>query len=108
MTILGKWRITQLPHYTDDYPDTMQPAYILFQADGSGAFAFGCVTGQIWGRGDTDAIDFSWDGADEMDEVNGDGWAQIQPDGSLTGAILFHNGDEANFSAKQWTSSIAC
>jgi hypothetical protein len=72
-----------------------------------GELAFGCVTGAFSG-GDHDAVAFDWDGNDEMDEAQGDGWAELQPDGSLKGAICFHGGDEANFIARRWTSSTAC
>lgn len=108
MRLLGKWRIVEMPDYTDDYPDMMEPAYILFEESGSGEFAFGCVTGQIFAAGDTDAVAFSWTGNDEMDEAQGDGWAELQPDGSLQGQIRFHGGDEANFTARRQTSSTAC
>jgi hypothetical protein len=39
---------------------------------------------------------------DEMDEASGDGWAELQADGSLTGEICFHNGDESTFKARPW------
>lgn len=109
MTVQGKWRIVEMPDYEADYPDMMDPAYILFEANGSGEFAFGCVTGHIWGAGRTSAVEFSWDGNDEMDEACGDGWAELRPDGSLTGEIRFHTGDEASFIAKPWAGfSTAC
>jgi hypothetical protein len=108
MTLLSRWRIVEMPDYTEDYPDMMAPAYILFQDHGSGEFAFGCVIGQIFGGGDANAVEFSWTGNDEMDEVHGDGWAELQPDGSLKGQIRFHGGDKANFIARRETSSTAC
>lgn len=108
MSVLGKWRITKMPDYVEDYPDMVELAYILFEEGGAGEFAFGCVTGQIVGGGHADAVAFSWEGNDEMDEASGDGWAELQPDGSLKGAICFHGGDEANFIAHRWTSSTAC
>ena len=40
-----------MPDYTSDYPDTAEPAYILFDGKGGGEFAFGCVTGAIHGAG---------------------------------------------------------
>ncbi|HEX7946801.1 MAG TPA: hypothetical protein VF495_19190 [Phenylobacterium sp.] len=43
-----------------------------------------------------------------MDEAQGDGWAELQPDGSLKGQICFQQGDEANFIARRETSSTAC
>jgi hypothetical protein len=60
-----------------------------------GEFAFGCVTGAI--VGDCKAVEFAWGGNDEMDEACGDGWAELQPDGSIIGQICFHRGDEAKF-----------
>ena len=108
MSLSGKWRIVAMPDLVEDYPDMMEPAYILFKHNGSGEFAFGCVTGQIFGGANGDSVAFSWQGNDEMDEANGNGWAELQPDGSLNGAINFQNGDEANFTARKWTSSTAC
>lgn len=107
--MIGKWRIVEMPDYTPDYPDMMEPAYILFDGNGGGEFAFGCVTGGINGGSDTDIIHFTWEGSDEMDEACGDGWAGLQPDGSLKGEICCHGGDEATFIARPWvTSSTAC
>lgn len=108
MTLLGRWRIVEMPDYTDDFPDMVEPAYVLFEDHGSGKFAFGCVTGQVFGGGDTDAVEFSWTGNDEMHEAQGNGWAELQPDGALKGQICFHGGDEANFIARRETSSTAC
>lgn len=108
MSLTGRWRIVEMPGYVEDYPDMMEPAYILFDANASGEFVFGCVTGHIFGAGDGNHVSFSWTGNDEMDEAQGDGWAEIQPGGSITGQICFNNGDEAEFIARKWTSSTAC
>jgi hypothetical protein len=108
MSVRGKWRIVELPGYEDDDANLMKPAYILFGQTG-GEFAFGCVTGAFAGGGDHDAVAFDRDGNDEIDEVCGSGWAEIQPDGSLSGEIQFHDGDDIAFIARQWpTSSTAC
>ena len=94
MSILGKWRIVEMPDYTDDYPNMMGPAYILFEPTRGGGH---------------DAVEFNWDGNDEMAEACGDGWAALQPDGSLIGEIHFLGGDEISFTARRWTtSSTAC
>jgi hypothetical protein len=37
-----------------------------------------------------------------MDEASGDGDAQLEDDGTLTGDIRFHLGDESSFTAKRW------
>jgi len=43
-----------------------------------------------------------------MDQVEGQGFAEIQPDGSLQGEIEYQHGDEFAFVAKKWNSSTAC
>jgi hypothetical protein len=109
MSFMGKWRIVEMPDFEADYPDMVKPAYILFEEAG-GDFAFGCCTGHIWAASSTEAnsIGFSWSGTDEMDDVSGDGSAELQPDGSLQGEICYHNGDEYAFIARRTTSSTAC
>jgi hypothetical protein len=107
--VKGKWRIVKMPDYTSDFPDMVEPAYILFDGKGGGEFTFGCVTGAIHGAADGDAIEFSWDRNDEMDLASGYEWAEIQPNGSLIAQICFHGGEEADFTARPWkTSSTAC
>ncbi|HYU96534.1 MAG TPA: hypothetical protein VE989_10250 [Sphingomicrobium sp.] len=108
MSLKGRWRIVAMPDYVDDYPDMVEPAYIRFDKKGSGEFAFGCVTGDIRTQGEGDALTFRWKGNDEMEEAQGDGWAQLQPDGSLKGQIRFDRGDEADFTARKDTSSTTC
>lgn len=51
MTLLGKWRIVKMPDSVENAPDMLEPAYTLFEANGSGEFAFSCVTGQIFAGG---------------------------------------------------------
>jgi hypothetical protein len=101
MSVQGKWRIVEMPDYVDDYPDMMEPAYILF-GKSSGEFAFGCVTGAIRGICEGNAVEFTWSGNDEMDEASGDGWAEIREDGTLEGQICFYGGDESDFIARRW------
>ena len=43
-----------------------------------------------------------------MDEVSGDGSAQLNEDGSIEIEFAYHNGDEAVLTAKPDTSSTAC
>ncbi|WFU92022.1 hypothetical protein QA644_34575 (plasmid) [Rhizobium sp. CC1099] len=50
--------IVAMPYYVEDYPDMIEPAYIEFAANGHGEFAFGCVTGQIFGAGDGNTSPF--------------------------------------------------
>ena len=44
----------------------------LFDGKGSRNFAFGCVTGTIYGAGDTKNVTFSWIGNDEIAEAEHD------------------------------------
>lgn len=107
--IEGRWRIVEMAVWDTDFLDMMEPAYILFEGKTGGEFAFGCVTGQLHCRETDNRVDFTWQGNDEMDEAAGDGWAELQTDGSLTGEIRLHNGDDATFIARPWTtSSTAC
>jgi hypothetical protein len=108
MSLTGKRRIVEMEAWDRDFLDLVEPAYILF-GQTSGEFAFGCVTGSFPYASDSDSIAFDWDGADEMDEACGQGWAELRGDGSLVGEIGFHNGDESGFIARRWdTSSTAC
>ncbi|WGS22557.1 MULTISPECIES: hypothetical protein [unclassified Bradyrhizobium] len=66
-------------------------AYILFDKDG-GEFAFDCLTGSIHGACHGDAVEFGWQGNDEMEPAEGDGWAELKDDGSLEGEICLLNG----------------
>lgn len=48
MSLQGKWRIVEMPDYTDGYRDMDEPAYIVFDKTG-GEFVFGCVTcAHLW------------------------------------------------------------
>jgi len=55
-----------------------------------------------------DSVGFTWQGFDEMDEVSGDGSAELLDDGSIEIEFAYHNGDEAVLKAKRDTSSTAC
>ena len=82
-------------------------SYIHFDANG-GEFVLDCLTGSIHGRCEGDAVEFTWDGNDEMDDASGHGWAELKHDGSLEGEISLENGDDIPFIARRSTSSTAC
>lgn len=104
MKLLGKWRMVEPPDY-----DMAEPgSYILF-SDDHAEFALDCLTGSIHGRCEGDAIEFTWEGNDEMEATGGHGWAELQDDGSLEGEICLQHGDEIPFIARrEATSSTAC
>jgi hypothetical protein len=64
--------------------------------------AFGCVTGGLHCRKSPSGVEFTWEGNNEMDQASGAGWAELQKDGSLTGEIRFHKGDDSTFKARRW------
>ena len=100
--LLGEWRITSMELWDAAFIDLLGPGYIRFDADGGGEFAFGAVQGEIDGYPSSESIHFTWEGSDEMDHASGDGDAQLEANGTLTGEIRFHRGDESAFTAKRW------
>lgn len=104
MSVLGRWRVVETP----GYDMAMAGSYILF-AKGGGEFVLDCLTGAIHGACDSDAVEFSWEGNNEMEEASGGGWAELREDGSLEGEICLYNGDDIPFIARRSkTSSTAC
>ena len=104
MSIRGRWQVIKTPGYNM----TLAGAYIRFGEDG-GEFVIDCLTGSIHGTCESDSVEFHWQGNDEVEPANGDGWAELQNDGSLEGEISLFNGDEIPFIAqRERTSSTAC
>ena len=54
------------------------------------------------------SIAFTWIGFDEMDEVSGEGNAELLEDGSIEIEFEYDNGDEAVLKAKRDSFSTAC
>lgn len=100
--LLGKWRITSMELWDAEFIDLLGPGYIRFDADGEGEFAFGAVQGGLDCHFGGQSIHFTWEGSDDMDHACGDGDVQLEEDGTLTGEIRFHRGDESAFTARRW------
>ncbi len=102
MTISGKWRITEMDNWDREAMDLVGTAFIEF-VDREGHFRFVAVDGWMDCRHSTKNgrpyVEFSWDGNDERDPASGRGWAKLEKDGSLTGHIYFHQGDDSAFKA---------
>jgi hypothetical protein len=101
-TLIGKWRIVEMELWDKDFLDLAEPAYVRFDHGGLGEFAFGAATGGLHCRHTDASVEFTWQGNNEMDEAFGAGWAELKDDGSLTGGIRFHLGDESTFKARRW------
>lgn len=101
---IGNWRIISMTEWDEDYLNMDVEAYLDLEANQRGTFQFGLVSGninyRITERGGKPAIEFSWEGMDEMDECSGRGWAVLEED-ELNGMFFFHQGDESGFVAKK-------
>jgi hypothetical protein len=73
-----------------------------------GEIAFGAIQATLDLSYSPSMVLFSWAGFDEMDEVIGDGSAELFDDGSIEITFAYHDGDEAILKAKRITSSTAC
>src|SRR4051812_1889916 len=99
----GRWRIVEMDLWDRDAINLVGPAIIEITADGRGSFRFIAVEGfidarhvELQGR---PAVEFSWDGYDEGDQVSGRGCARLDEDGSLLGHLFIHSGDDSGFRA---------
>ena len=99
--LIGKWRVVEADLWDRDYLDLVEPAHITFEANGQEEFAFGRINGGLDREYSRRIIFFTWQGFDEMDEVSGDGSAELKDDGSLEIEIRFHLGDETVFNTRK-------
>lgn len=101
---VGRFRIVETEMWGKDYLDMDVPAYMRIKRDGSGEFQFGLVSGNMdcreVKRDGKPAIEFSWEGYDEMDRASGRGWAILEGN-KLTGRLYFHMGDDSGFVARR-------
>jgi hypothetical protein len=105
VSINGRWRIVEMELWDQDAIDLLGPAFIELTSNGQGSFRFVAVEGWMdtreVRRDGRCAIEFSWDGNDEMDPASGRGWAGLSADDSLEGRIFFHMGDDSWFRAER-------
>ena len=106
--LLGPWRIVEADLWDRDYLDLLGPASLTIRANGAGEIAFGAMQASLSIAYGLDNIDFTWTGADEGDEVQGSGYAELLDNGSLHIELEYQSGDEANLIAVRPTSSAAC
>jgi len=102
---IGIWRITKMSEWDNDYVNEEVKAFIRIEKSGMGEFHFGLVQGSMSGDFKKNIegmiFDFTWEGSDECDSANGDGWMKINDDGKAEGEIRFHLGDTSKFWAKK-------
>lgn len=100
--IAGKWRIVETAAWDQQHLDLCGPAFLEIDPQGRGEMAFGALDAVLDCSFTPNGIDFEWNGADEGDQVSGNGWADLREDGCLEGEIAYHNGDETTFTAAPW------
>jgi len=100
--LVGKWRIVETGLWPREHLDLCGPAFLRIGATGQGDMVFGALDASLDCGFTPAGIDFEWNGADEGDQVSGDGWADLRDDGCLEGEITYHNGDETTFVAEPW------
>jgi len=100
----GRWRIVSMDQWDEKYLDEESEAAIEFEAHNAGQFHFGYVQGEIdyrlTIRDGMPAVEFTWDGHDEMESAQGRGWAVLDGE-ELKGEIFFHQGDDSGFIARR-------
>ena len=80
--LVGRWRIVSADIWPREHLDIAGPATLVITAGGFGSIDFGALTASLDIAYGSDEVGFTWNGADEGDQVCGDGSAEIQPDGS--------------------------
>ena len=100
---LGKWFINDMDMWAADARDLMGPAFMEFEPDGTGSLRFIAVRADLdWELAQRDgrpAVEFSWEGLSEGDEICGRGWAVVADGVGIEGRIFIHLGDESSFEA---------
>ena len=81
--LIGRWRIFEADIWDRDYLDLCGPAMITITDHGRGEMAFGALQAGLDIEYSRCSIGFTWEGFDEMDEVRGEGSAELLDDGSI-------------------------
>jgi hypothetical protein len=101
----GRWRISEMEVWDNDYLDLVEPAHIVFESENDGAFVFGTVKGWLdvryGARDGSPCAEFSWEGLNDTDVASGRGWVILGTAGRLVGHIFIHNSDDSGFVAER-------
>ena len=81
--LFGRWRIVEADIWDRDYLDLCGPATITITDHGGGEIEFGALQASLDIEYSREFVGFTWEGFDEMDEVRGDGSAELLDDGSI-------------------------
>ena len=104
--LVGQWRICSMELWSQEDVDTLGPAFVRLDRDGTGEMAFLCV--EAWldcapaQRDGRPALEFSWEGSDDGDHRCGRGWLRVgDTDDTISGRFFFHRGDSSGFTAER-------
>ena len=94
---VGRWKITWMEMWAQDYVDLAEPGYFKFDEDGLGEFVFGAVRGWIDVRVSMRKpfLEYSWQGVSEGDDYCGRGWFEFPTPDVGEGKLFIHCGDES-------------
>ena len=100
--LLGKWRIVETELWDLDDLDLIEPAYLTLEPRGHGSLGLLAIEAdldyRVVQREGLPAIEFSFEGSDEGDQISGRGWAILEGE-QLQGRIFIHHGDDSGFTA---------
>ncbi len=100
--LLGTWRIVETELWDLDDLDLMDPAHLTLQPKGHGRLGLLAIEAdldyRVVQREGLPAIEFSFEGSDEGDQISGRGWAILEGE-QLQGRIFIHHGDDSGFTA---------
>jgi hypothetical protein len=97
----GRWHITEMDMWDEDFFNMDGQSYIQIDDDGGGNFEFGAIQSEIDGKVSGRRFEFSWQGFDEGDQISGWGWVTLKGTDAVVGEILIFQGDNSTFLAKR-------
>jgi hypothetical protein len=104
MSFVGTWRVVSSPDFEDDYLRMEVEPFVRLRRDGErlvGEYHVGLQSGSLDGRlVDETHVVFSFEGNDEMDEVNGAATATLTGDRMLF-TLRYHLGDDFTFECER-------
>lgn len=102
---LGRWRITQMEMWDQDYVNLVEPGAFVFEKNSQGQFVFGTVSGWLDVRASPNEslIEFSWQGQSDGDDACGRGWFKFTTPNRGEGKLFIHGSDESAVSIERET-----
>lgn len=107
-SLLGTWRIVETDVWDVDDLDVMDPAHLTLEPKGHGRLGLLAIEAEldyrVVQREGLPAIEFSFEGSDEGDQISGRGWAILDGE-QLRGHLFIHQGDDSGFTAARGNRS---